>query len=108
MANLPCGFPVPFNGVCPPSPAADTPKGPDCWHVHYGDVHVGTIVRSIGNRNARLDSAKVRGVGARREVAVAEAEHHNATGEVFDSHRLERTLIHVPHITATVDNEVRH
>ena len=29
-------------------------------------------------------------------------------GEVFDSHRLEHTLIHVPHITATVDNETRH
>jgi hypothetical protein len=25
-------------------------------------------------------------------------------GEMFDSHRLEHTLIHVPHITATVDN----
>jgi hypothetical protein len=31
-----------------------------------------------------------------------------ACGEVFDSHRLEHTLIHVPHIIATVDNEVRH
>jgi hypothetical protein len=29
-------------------------------------------------------------------------------GETFDSHRLEHTLIHVPHITATVDNEIRH
>jgi hypothetical protein len=29
-------------------------------------------------------------------------------GEVFDSHRLEHTLIHVPHITATVDNETYH
>jgi hypothetical protein len=29
-------------------------------------------------------------------------------GEMFDSHRLEHTLIHVPHITATVDNETYH
>jgi hypothetical protein len=29
-------------------------------------------------------------------------------GETFDSHRLEHTLIHVPHIIATVDDEVRH
>jgi hypothetical protein len=27
---------------------------------------------------------------------------------IFDSHRLEHTLIHVPHITATVDNETYH
>ena len=24
----------------------------DCWHVYYGDVHVGTIARSVGNPNA--------------------------------------------------------
>jgi hypothetical protein len=29
-------------------------------------------------------------------------------GEMFDSHRLEHTLIHVPHITATVHNETYH
>jgi hypothetical protein len=29
-------------------------------------------------------------------------------GEMFDSHQLEHTLIHVPHITATVDNETYH
>jgi hypothetical protein len=29
-------------------------------------------------------------------------------GEVFDSHRLEHTLVHVPHITTTVDNETYH
>ena len=21
---------------------------PDCWHVYFGDVHVGTIARRIG------------------------------------------------------------
>ena len=24
----------------------------DCWHVYYGDVHVGTIARSVGNPGA--------------------------------------------------------
>jgi hypothetical protein len=25
------------------------PERPDCWHVYYGDVHVGTIARRTGN-----------------------------------------------------------
>jgi hypothetical protein len=29
-------------------------------------------------------------------------------GEMFDNHRLEHTLIYVPHITATVDSETYH
>ena len=28
------------------------PERQDCWHVYFGDVHVGTIVRSVGNPNA--------------------------------------------------------
>ena len=24
------------------------PERPDCWHIYYGDVHVGTIARSVG------------------------------------------------------------
>jgi hypothetical protein len=28
------------------------PERQDCWHVYYGDVHVGTIARSVGNPNA--------------------------------------------------------
>jgi hypothetical protein len=24
------------------------PESPDCWHVHHGDVHVGTIARRSG------------------------------------------------------------
>jgi hypothetical protein len=24
------------------------PERPDCWHVYYGDVHVGTIARRVG------------------------------------------------------------
>src|ERR1700738_3739343 len=25
------------------------PERTDCWHVNYGDVHVGTIARRVGN-----------------------------------------------------------
>jgi hypothetical protein len=25
------------------------PERPDCWHVYYGDVHVGTIAKRTGN-----------------------------------------------------------
>jgi hypothetical protein len=25
------------------------PERPDCWHVYFGDVHVGTIARRTGN-----------------------------------------------------------
>ena len=28
------------------------PERPDCWHVHYGDVHVGTIMRRVGIPNS--------------------------------------------------------
>lgn len=28
------------------------PERQDCWHVYCGDVHVGTIARSVGNPNA--------------------------------------------------------
>ena len=28
------------------------PERQDCWHVYFGDVQVGTIVRSVGNPNA--------------------------------------------------------
>ena len=28
------------------------PERQDCWHVYFGDVHVGTIARSVGNPNA--------------------------------------------------------
>ena len=25
----------------------------DCWRIYFGDVHVGTIARSVGNPNAK-------------------------------------------------------
>jgi hypothetical protein len=26
---------------------------PDCWHVYFGDVHVGTIACRVGHRSLR-------------------------------------------------------
>jgi len=28
------------------------PERRDCWHIYFGDVHVGTIARNVGNPNA--------------------------------------------------------
>jgi hypothetical protein len=30
------------------------PERPDCWHVYYGDVHVGTIAKRAGIPNHEL------------------------------------------------------
>jgi hypothetical protein len=35
-----------FNSARPNSPAADARE--ECWHVYYGDVHVGAIAIRIG------------------------------------------------------------
>ena len=37
---------------CPSSPAALILHRADSWLVYYGDVHVGTIARAVGNPNA--------------------------------------------------------
>ena len=29
------------------------PERPDCWHVYYGDVHVGTIAKRAGIPDSR-------------------------------------------------------
>jgi hypothetical protein len=143
------------------------PDRPHCWHVYYGDVHVGTIARRVGqpvdkdpwgwscgfypgchpgeHRNgtaATFDQARESFEGAWRVFLANRTEadfqewrdqrdwterkyamwergerlpsQNPSTmmrcpcGEMFDSHRLEHTLIHVPHITATVDNETYH
>jgi hypothetical protein len=131
----------------------------ECWHVDYGDVHVGTIAKRVGNPHdtdpwewscgfypgshpgehqsetaATLEQARAdfeaawrvfwrneprltfrRGVtskiGPLEKYAMWEAGEKFPSqtpnslircpcGQVFDSHRLENTLIHVPHITA--------
>jgi hypothetical protein len=35
-------------GPCPNSPAAADHRH-KCWHIYYGDVHVGTIAERVGN-----------------------------------------------------------
>jgi hypothetical protein len=134
------------------------PERPDCWHVYYGDVHVGTIAGRVGNpfdtdpwewacgfypgshprecthgtsatlERARADFEQAWAVflakrteadfkawrDARdwhaRKYAMWEAGERMPSqkpnslmrcpcGETFDSHRLEHTVIHVPHIT---------
>jgi hypothetical protein len=32
----------PCQPVCAENPERRYPERPDCWHVYYGDVHVGT------------------------------------------------------------------
>jgi hypothetical protein len=36
-------------GACPPLARRRYHERPECWHVYYGDVHVGAIVRRVGN-----------------------------------------------------------
>ena len=31
------------------------PDAPECWHLYYGDVHVGTIVIRTGNTMHLVD-----------------------------------------------------
>jgi hypothetical protein len=152
-AGLPSLVPPRFNSACPNSPAADARE--ECWHVYYGDVHVGTIAIRTGipfDEDLRLLSGQRAGRvirtgpqppstmlapiskphgayfrpseprgdyqayrGARdwhaRKYAMWEAGERLPSqkfsslricpcGEIFDSHRPEHTLIHVPHITA--------
>jgi hypothetical protein len=135
------------------------PERADCWHVYYGEVHVGTIAKRTGvppdedpwgwscgfypgshpggmheriGRNFRPGPRRLRsrvaGVSGeadgRRFSGWRDARDWTARkyamwergerlpsqkpsslmtcpcGEVFDSHRPEQTLVHVPHITA--------
>jgi hypothetical protein len=130
----------------------------DCWHVYYGDVHVGTIAIRTGIphdedpwgwdcgfypgshpgehqsgtaptfdqaraefedawrvfllkrteadfqawRDAKDWTARKYAMWAAGEKLPSQKPSSMMTcpcGEVFDSHRLEHTLIHVPHIT---------
>jgi hypothetical protein len=135
------------------------PERLDCWHIYYGDVHVGTIARRVGNpastdswewtcgfypgsqpgehrhgTAATFDQARADFEGAwriflanRTEADFQEWRHARdwhekkyamwaaggklpsqkpsslmrcPCGEVFDSHRPEDTMVHVPHISA--------
>jgi hypothetical protein len=143
------------------------PERPDCWHVYYGDVRVGTIAKRVGiphdedpwgwscgfypgchprectnGTAATFEQARVEFEEAwavflsnrtdadfnewreqqdwtQRKYAMWERGEKVPTqrpntmmrcpcGEIFDSHRLEHTLIHVPHISsAQRTNEIR-
>jgi hypothetical protein len=135
------------------------PERPDCWHVYYGDVHVGTIALRTGIphdedpwgwscgfypgsnpgectngasptfdqaradfeaawrvfltkrtevdfqawRDARDWTARKYAMWERGERLPSQKPSSLMTcpcGEVFDSHRLEETQVHVPHIAA--------
>jgi len=41
-----------FNSAMPELTRRRYPEREDCWHVYFGDVHVGTIARCVGNPNA--------------------------------------------------------
>ena len=142
------------------------PERPDCWHVYYGDVRVGTIAIRSGNPHdtdpwewdcgfypgshpgehqsdtaATFDEARSdfetawKVFLAKRTEADFQAWRDQqdwtarkyamwqageklpsqkpstlmkcACGQQFDSHRIEDTLIHVPHITARAAHEIR-
>jgi hypothetical protein len=143
------------------------PERADCWHVFYGDVHVGTIARRTGVpvdvdqwgwtcgfypgtephqdsdgtaetfdqaraefetawrallptlteddfdrwKDARDWTAKKYAMWERGEKMPTQKPNslmRCPCGETFDSHRLEHTVIHVPHITrAHQSDEIR-
>ncbi len=137
------------------------PERPDCWHVYYGDVQIGTIARRVGcpvdtdpwewicgfypgcepgehqsatattfpRARADFDTAWQRLLAKRTEADFqAWRDQRDWTagkyamwtrgerlpsqkpnslmtcpcGLVFDSHRLEHTVMHVPHIIAAM------
>ena len=41
-----------FNCAMPDLTRRPDPHRPDCWHIYFGDVHVGTIAKSTGIPNA--------------------------------------------------------
>ena len=134
------------------------PERQDCWHVYYGDVHVGTIARRVGVpfdvdqwgwlcgfypgcdpgdhtdgpaetfdlaradfetawgrllatlnegdfqawRDDRRWHARKRAIWAAGKLLPSQKPNSMMRcpcGETFDSHCLEHTAIHVPHIT---------
>src|SRR4029078_11030789 len=49
---LPHPLPIGLNAPMPDLTRRRYRERSDCWHVYYGDVHVGTIARSVGNPGA--------------------------------------------------------
>jgi hypothetical protein len=46
----------------------------DCWHIYYGDVHVGTIARRVGNPH---DTDPWEGTAASIRARIPAVEHAN-------------------------------
>ena len=65
----------------------------ECWHVYYGDVLAGTIPIGSGNPHDKDPWEWHCGFYVRPTI---------------DSHRIEDTIIHVPHTTARGGCEIRH
>jgi hypothetical protein len=103
----------------------------ECWHVYYGDVRVGTIAiqaradfeaawREFLSRRTEADFETWRAQRdwTERKYAMWQASERMPSqkpsskmtcrcGQVFDSHRLEDTRVHVPHISAAASEHAR-
>ncbi len=99
----------------------------DCWQIYFDDVQAGTIAKRTGApieflsnrteadfqewRDARDWTARKYAMWAAGERLPSQKRNslmRCSCGEVFDSHKLENNLIHVPHITkAHKANEIR-
>ena len=79
----------------------------ESWQVYYGDVRAGTIARDQRDWTARKYAMWE--AGERFPTQKPSSLMKCPCGETFDSHRLEHTVIHVPHITeAQRAHEIRH
>jgi hypothetical protein len=90
-----------------------------CWHIYYGDVHVGTIAERVGNPHdteADFQAWRDERDWTERKYALWDAGRRLEPpqlgpgkpssrfmkcpcAEVFDMHGPEAVLMHVPHIT---------
>ena len=68
------------------------PERPDCWHVYYGDVRVGTIAMRVGNPHDTDPWEWICGFYPGCEPG----EHQNATAATFDRARGFRGRLAVP------------
>jgi hypothetical protein len=41
---------------------------PKCWHIYYGDVHVGTIAERVASVLVKADRGRLSGGGANSEI----------------------------------------
>jgi hypothetical protein len=89
----------------------------ECWQTFYGDVRVGTITKRVGTPNDKprwgwscgfipavipVNAPMARRQPSIRLERISRPLMTCPCGQVFDSQRLEETVVHVPHITASV------